>query len=1028
MLRSKHQSLLKCRYLLFMKPYIHIFSFSASLLFANIVQAQGTKVNTDPDENFKQAKEYWQKGQYQLAFSVFKDLYQHPQYTYYTAFSGSEIKYYYLLSALQVNQDGADAAARLFIETEPDLVRTQLLSYHLAEYCVRKKDLANALTYYNKTDIAQLTNTEIANMKFHKGYVLFTMQRFDEALPLLDEVRQLVKDSNYADANYYYGFIVFNQKKYEQALLSFQIAEKKNEYKQIVPFYIAEIYYFSGEHNKALQYAEQKIREGGQYYELQLKQLAGHLWFDKKEYAKAYPYLQEYVKKSDKVKREELYELSYCYYAAGNWQESINGFKQLGGKEDSLAQNSMYLLADAYLKTNDKANARNAFLFCANNNSNALQKEASSFNYAKLSYELGYTDIALRELQKFIQNYPSSSSLQEAKELSISVLTNTSNYKDALVLFEALPTKSDAIKKIYPRILYGRAVEFINDQRLDKAEELLDKLIAAPYNERLIQLAYFWKGEIAYRNGNTDEAIQYLVNYLKSPLINGEVNATNAKYTLAYALLKKEQYANALPYFQQVAPVINSYASNIEQDAYTRSADCYFMQKNFKQSLQMYNNIIAANAKSSDYALYQKAIIAGATGKLNDKIVQLQDLIRLYPSSSLVPDANMEIANTYMANENFAEAINPLQQIINNKNATVWHPKAYLKSGVAYFNMDKNSDALSNFTKLVSTYPNSPESDEAIEYIRNIFIEQQQPTAFINFMKQNGKPVSYSEGDSLTYKSAQLKYESKDYNNALNGYLEYIQEYPEGKYAVEANYFTAEIYLFNKKPETALEYYKAVAQKSPNKYAERSALQAARIYYFDKKDYTNAILYYQQLKLVATQQENRLEAMRGLLRCQYKSQQWKDALANAQELLQEKAAATDDKMMANMIVAKSAQLDNQADAAINAYKQVCLLGKSEFSAEAQYTIAYILLQQNKLADAEKAGFETIKKYGSYDIWVTRSYLLLGDVYFKEKDWFNAEATYKSVADNASNAELKKEAVDKLAQTLNEKNKTEKVEQ
>ncbi|MGL1687268.1 tetratricopeptide repeat protein, partial [Vibrio parahaemolyticus] len=71
------------------------------------------------------------------------------------------------------------------------------------------------------------------------------------------------------------------------------------------------------------------------------------------------------------------------------------------------------------------------------------QKESSRFNYAKLSYELGYTDIALRELQKFIQTYPSSPFLQEAKELGISVLTNTSNYKDALVLFETLPTKSE---------------------------------------------------------------------------------------------------------------------------------------------------------------------------------------------------------------------------------------------------------------------------------------------------------------------------------------------------------------------------------------------------------------------------------------------------------------------------------------------------------------------------------------------------------------------------------------------------------
>ena len=129
----------------------------------------------------------------------------------------------------------------------------------------------------------------------------------------------------------------------------------------------------------------------------------------------------------------------------------------------------MYLLADAYLKTGDKVNARNAFLFCASNNSNKKQKEVSQFSYAKLSYELGYLDIALTELKAFMQQYPESGNKNEAREIEVSVLANTSNYKEALVLFDSLPVKNDNIKKIYPKILYGRAVEEINDGHQDNA-------------------------------------------------------------------------------------------------------------------------------------------------------------------------------------------------------------------------------------------------------------------------------------------------------------------------------------------------------------------------------------------------------------------------------------------------------------------------------------------------------------------------------------------------------------------------------
>lgn len=995
----------------------------------NSIDAQATKINNDPDARFKLAKEYFQKEQYSLAYPVFKTLSVNVNNGGLLAATiQTESKYYRIVCGLKLNDAMAETNAIEFVNLENRLPRVEMMSFHLGEYYFRKQNFSDALTYYTKAGIDNLDNSEIAALKFHEGYAYFTLQQFTKAKPLFDAVRQIPSDPNYISANYYYGFISFYEKKYNTALAAFTIAGTHPDYQKIAPFYIAEIYYFEGNPDKALHYAEQQITKGGQYYDLELKQLAGHLWFDKKEYVKAAPYLEEYIKKSDKVSREDLYEMSYCYYAGGSWKKSIDGFKELGGKEDSLAQNSMYLLADAYLKTGQKANARNAFLFCAYNNSNPTQKEVSVYNYAKLSYELGYLDIAQKELQNFIANYPSSPYIQEAKELEVSVLANTSNYKDALILFESLPAQSENVKKIYPRILYGRAVELINDQRIDQADELFTRIPGLPYNSRQLQLVYFWKGEIAYRNGNVDEAINYFNDYLKKPQVNGEVNITNARYNLAYALLKKEDYLNALYNFQQVARTISPNPTPIELDAYTRSADCYFMNRNYKQALAMYENVISMNVKGADYALFQKAIIAGATNRNSDKINLLQSLVMQYKESSLVAEANLEIANTYMADENFNESLPYLNNILADRGATALWPKAYLKSGVSYFNLNKTDQALRNFTQLVARYPNSQESDEAIEYIRNIFIENQQPGEFIAFMKQNGKPVTYSEEDSLTYRAAQLKYEAGDFTSAQQGLNEYLTKFSDGKYAIAANYFSAEIYISHKNVNAALPYYNAVVAKAPNKYAERSSLQSARIYYFNLKDYVNAAKYYEQLTSLATQQENKLEAMRGLLRCQYKQQQWKLAVANAKDILQEKGAAEDDRMMANMIVAKSYQADSSLDNAAASYKLVIGLGKSGYSAEAQYRIAQILYLQDKLAEAEKAGFEVIKKYGSYEYWVTKSYILLGDVYFKENDLFNAEATFKSVVENATITELKNEAAQKLAQVQDAKSKTQKVDQ
>lgn len=999
------------------------------LILSGKIAAQSTAIYNDPDAEFKRAKDWYQQEKFSLAYPVFKHLYNNaiensnmPDQVY------SESEFYYIVCGLKLQDSTAEYLANDFIGLDTHLALVQRMSFHLGEFYFQRKDYIKAQNEFEKTNIANLTNAEIASLKFHEGYSFFVMQQFDKAKSLFNVVRQLSKDPNYLEANYYYGFICFYEKNYKEALTAFKVAEKDSDYELVIPFYLSEIYYFNGQRALALETGMKALQRGKQFYDLQLRQLVGHILFEQKSYEKALPYLKEYIAGNQKVRREDLYELSYCYYEASNWPQAIEGLKQLGGGEDSLAQNSMYLLANAYLKTNDKNNARNAFQFCASNSSNAFQKEVAGFNYAKLSYELNYLDIASRSLQNFIRSYPKSIYIPEAKEILVNTLANTSNYNEALSLFNLLPVKSEGIQKVYPGILYGKSVELINDHQFVAADSLLSVLMSSPFNNQYLSLSSFWRGEIAYRSSKLDDALIYFVNYLKNPRTNGQANPINAHYSLAYCYLKKENYTVAKEHFDQVAYTIAANANTIEQDAFIRGADCDFMKKDFKLALKKYDLVARLQLPASDYAWYQKAIIAGAMNNQKEKISLLQELPKQFSSSGLISDAQLELANTYLANENFMDAIPPLEKLLHQKTSKSIQPEVYLKLGIANFNLEKNNESLNYFKQLVASYPNSQESSDAIEYIRNLFIARQQPGDYISFMKENGKDIGMNEADSLSYKSAMLRYEAKDYPSAQKGFTQYLNEYSKGKYLIEANYFSAEIAIVNKEYKSAVAYYCAVADKAPNKYAERSSLQAARIFYFNLKDYTNASNYYSRLKSIATQQENKLEAMRGLLRCQFKTQQWQEASPNAKELLSEKGIASDDQMMANMVLAKNLQLSNSLDQATVYYKQVIAAGRSEFAAESQYRIAEIQFNQHNLNASEKTAFEVIKKWGSYEYWVAKSYLLLGDIYFEQKDLFNAEATYKSIVENSTLSDIKKEAQEKLDIVLIEKNKTNKIEQ
>ena len=77
------------------------------------------------------------------------------------------------------------------------------------------------------------------------------------------------------------------------------------------------------------------------------------------------------------------------------------------------------------------------------------------------------------------------------------------------------------------------------------ARELLNKAERDPANASVLPYVQFWKGEIAYRLNNTDEAIRYYFDYLKAGVSNGEVNPATAKYNLGYCFIKKENYTQA---------------------------------------------------------------------------------------------------------------------------------------------------------------------------------------------------------------------------------------------------------------------------------------------------------------------------------------------------------------------------------------------------------------------------------------------------------------------------------------------------
>jgi hypothetical protein len=64
----------------------------------------------------------------------------------------------------------------------------------------------------------------------------------------------------------------------------------------------------------------------------------------------------------------------------------------------------------------------------------------------------------------------------------------------------------------------------------------------------------------------------------------------------------------------------------------------------------------------------------------------------------------------------------------------------------------------------------------------------------------------------------------------------------------------------------------------------------------------------------------------------------------------------------------------------------------------------------------------LDQFNSYDYWVGKAMLLLGDAFLKDGDEFNAKATWNSVVENFEIEEISKEAKEKLALLKNKKSR------
>ncbi len=929
-------------------------------------------------------------------------------------------KYYLTLSNLKTATNGCAEEATAFIEAASNPAYSQRVAFTLAQYYFTHNNFAKAIPVYENAGIAHLSNSEVADAKFELAYCYFNDKQFDKAEPQLQAIKEMKDGKYYLAGNYYYGLLAYNQNKYREALLSFERIKNAKEYRSIVPYYIAEIYYFTGNRDKALKQADSIInRTEKSFYDNELHLLAAQCLFEEQKYTMAKPYFQYYYDHADRIRKEDLYEIAYCDYKTGEWQNAIEKFKMLSDARDSLGQTSMYLLGDCYLKTGDKKSARNAYGICADMSFNEAQQEASMILYAKISYETGYTDDALRTLSALLSAFPRTHYKDEANTMMSGLLIKTNNFSGALARLKEVSKKDADYKQVYQKATYGYAVQLYRDGKTDSAYHFMTLSAANPANPDYEVAAIFWKGELAYRLKQYNDVVTFSQDFINKrgnkntvEQISPQATLQHAYLNMGYASMETQNYIGAQNYFGQ-AQQAGGKDAHSGVVAALKEADAVFLQRNYSRAVTLYDKVIKTDSLNADYAAYQKSILLGLLGRSEEKLNVLSAIMYKDPPSPYLGYARYETAITLIETDKYSEALPFLQKLTDLSGDRSLASKAWMKTGFINQQLNETNKAIDAYKHVVTDYPASEERLPALEALKNLYIQLNQPSAYLAMLKDNRLPSADSSSmDSTYYASAETQFASGKWDVAKQAFTNYLQQFPNGVFAIKAHYYRAESNYQLKMYKEAREDYNITLSGAWNDFVENSARRAAAIAY-EEKNYSAAYDFYLKLLNNTTGVVTRELAYDGLMRSGYNSGKFAEAGRYADTLLVFPGASAESINNALYFKAKTLQRIDSNDAATKIYKQLSGNKNGDIAAESRYHIAEILFKQNKLKEAETAANESIKQNAGYAEWVGKSCILLADILVKQDDYFNAKAFLESIVKHTKNADLKKDAAKKL---------------
>ncbi len=418
------------------------------------------------------------------------------------------------------------------------------VNFALADLFISQIDYNGAINYLNKVIADSLAdeskNTIKLQAQFARGALWYQLENYTEAVKDFEALRdnpqfrvRFADNQTSLTEKLALSYSKTNKKQQALELVNQLIQSSKTETEK-GNYYsiISKIYFEAGDYNKAIESANNVIKQEGISDEIKvssyitlsqsyknLEQLnksadvlleasekfpqsseipavlfsLAALYFDNAEYEKAGDIFNKFIIRyqDNPSIKEAKYFRAHSYYEAGNWQQAHNFFKQYASSypSDPLAAETQYFASESMFNMKDYNKAINEYRIVYQRFPNTDYAAQAMYNEGWAYYELKQSDKMIETFKKLASKYPSSSfsgdglfTIGDYYYNSKDYLNAAEAYNELVAKFPNYPKIEEAkalvydLSQINSYLEYEQAMKFFDTRKYEKAIEELTKL------------------------------------------------------------------------------------------------------------------------------------------------------------------------------------------------------------------------------------------------------------------------------------------------------------------------------------------------------------------------------------------------------------------------------------------------------------------------------------------------------------------------------------------------------------------------